>query len=127
MSGTTTRGIHIEAKASYLEDRSDPREGYYFFSYRVVISNQGEETVQLLSRRWVITDGDGRQEVVEGPGVVGEQPILAPGEAFEYTSYCPLSTPVGTLHGVYRMVVADGSRFDAEISPFTLAVPGALN
>jgi len=127
MSETTPCDIRIEAEAEYLEDRSAPEEGYFSFSYRIVISNQGRQTVQLLSRKWVITDGEGRQETVEGPGVVGHQPILAPGETFEYTSYCPLPTPVGTMHGVYHMVVADGGRFDAEISPFTLAVPGTLN
>jgi ApaG protein len=127
MSDTTTRGIRIQVETSYLEERSDPAESAFFFAYHVTISNLGTETAQLLSRRWVITDGDGRQEVVEGPGVVGDQPLLAPGEAYEYTSFCPLPTPVGTMHGAYRMVAAGGERFDAEIAPFTLAVPGAVN
>jgi len=93
----------------------------------VRISNVGTETAQLVSRRWVITDADGDVETVEGPGVVGEQPTLAPGESFEYTSFCPLPTPIGSMHGTYQMVTAGGSAFDAEIAPFSLAVPAALS
>jgi len=83
--------------------------------------------VQLLSRHWIISDGDGHSEHVRGPGVVGEQPVLEPGEAFEYTSFCPLRTPIGSMQGTYQMVTAGGSAFEAEISPFSLAVPTALN
>ena len=83
--------------------------------------------MQLLSRHWVITDGAGQVEHVRGPGVVGEQPVLEPGESFEYTSFCPLPTPIGSMHGTYQMVTAGGSTFDAEIAPFSLAVPTALN
>jgi ApaG protein len=83
--------------------------------------------VQLVSRHWIITDGDGRTEEVQGPGVVGEQPVLQPGESFEYSSFCPLPTKIGSMHGTYQMVTAAGSRFDAEIAPFSLAVPTALN
>jgi ApaG protein len=94
----------------------------------VKISNVGEETAQLLSRVWIITDSDGEVQTVEGPGVVGETPVLAPGEAFEYTSFCPLKTAVGAMQGHYGMrLVASGEEFDAEIAPFTLAVPGAVN
>ncbi len=127
MSDATTRGVRVQVRASYLADRSAPRQGQYLFSYRVRIENAGEDAVQLLSRHWVITDGEGRVEHVRGPGVVGEQPVLSPGESFEYTSFCPLPTPIGSMHGEYQMVTADGRRFDAEIAPFHLAVPTALN
>ena len=127
MSEATTRGVRVEVESAYVPERSSPRESHYFFAYRIRVSNRGEETVRLLSRHWVITDGEGRVEHVEGPGVVGEQPVLAPGESFEYTSFCPLPTPIGSMHGTYRMVTASGSSFDAEIQPFSLAVPTALN
>jgi ApaG protein len=127
MSVATTRGIRVEVESVYIPERSAPEMSQYFFAYRVRISNVGSETAQLISRRWVITDGDGREEIVEGPGVVGEQPELAPGRSFEYTSFCPLSTPVGTMHGTYHMVSASGTSFDAEIAPFSLALPTALN
>ena len=127
MSDTTTRGVRVEVRSAYVPERSSPPDSQYFFAYRIRISNAGEETVQLLSRHWVITDGDGRVEHVRGPGVVGEQPVLEPGGSFEYTSFCPLSTPIGSMHGTYQMVTAGGSAFDAEIAPFSLAVPTALN
>jgi ApaG protein len=127
VSDATTRGVRVQVQASYLADRSSPRQGQFLFSYRVRISNVGGETVRLVSRHWVITDGDGRVEHVRGPGVVGEQPVLAPGESFEYSSFCPLPTPIGSMHGEYQMAAADGSGFDAEIAPFHLAVPSALN
>jgi ApaG protein len=127
MSDSTTRGVRIEVQSAYVPERSSPADSQYFFAYRIRISNQGEETVQLLARHWVISDGDGNVEHVRGPGVVGEQPVLAPGEAFEYTSFCPLPTPFGSMHGTYRMVTAGGSAFEAEIAPFALAVPTALN
>lgn len=91
------------------------------------ISNVGDETAQLVSREWIITDADGKTERVQGPGVVGEQPVLAPGQMFEYTSFCPLPTPVGTMHGSYQMVTNDGERFDAIIAPFALMAPHAVN
>src|SRR5687767_289875 len=127
MSDTTTRGIRIQVKASYLADRSSTRDSQYLFSYHIRISNVGTETVQLVSREWIITNADGEVERVKGPGVIGEQPVLPPGSSFEYTSYCPLKTAVGSMHGSYQMVTANGDRFDAAISPFTLAVPNALN
>jgi ApaG protein len=127
MSDTTTRGVRVEVESAYVAERSSPRESQYFFAYRIRISNVGEETVQLLSRHWVISDGHGNMEHVRGPGVVGEQPVLEPGESFEYTSFCPLPTPIGSMHGTYQMVTAGGSAFDAEIAPFSLAVPTALN
>ena len=127
MSDTTTRGVRIQVKSTYLPDRSSPDEGRYLFAYRIRISNVGDDTVQLISREWIITDSDGDVETVRGPGVVGEQPVLNPGQSFEYTSFCPLPTPIGSMHGTYQMVSAGGETFDAEISPFSLAVPSALN
>jgi len=127
MSDTTTRGIRVQVESFYDEDRSSPQESYYFFAYQVRISNEGAEKAQLISREWIITDANGESQRVQGPGVVGEQPVLAPGEAFEYTSFCPLSTAVGTMQGSYRMVCPDGSSFEAEIAPFSLAAPHAVN
>ena len=126
-SDTTTRGIRIEVESTYLSDRSSPRDSQYLFAYHVKISNVGSEPAQLVSREWIITSADGEVERVKGPGVVGETPMLAPGGAFEYTSYCPLKTTVGSMQGSYQMVTADGEKFEAQIAPFTLAVPNALN
>jgi ApaG protein len=125
MSDTTTRGIRIEVESEYLPDHSN-RETYTF-AYHVRISNVGGETAQLVSREWIITDANGEEQRVQGPGVVGEQPTLSPGDDFEYTSFCPLPTAVGTMHGSYRMVLPDGESFEAEIAPFSLAVPHAVN
>jgi ApaG protein len=127
LSDTTTRGVRVVVRSEYVPERSSPADAQYLFAYRIRISNAGEDTVQLLSRHWVITDGAGQVEHVRGPGVVGEQPVLEPGESFEYTSFCPLPTPIGSMHGTYQMVTAGGSTFDAEIAPFSLAVPTALN
>lgn len=127
MSDTTTRSIRIQVKSAYLADQSAPRDSHYLFAYHVRISNVGSETAQLISREWIITSAEGEVERVKGPGVVGEQPILAPGSSFEYTSYCPLKTPVGSMHGSYQMVTAGGEKFDAQIAPFTLAAPHALH
>ena len=124
---TTTRGIQIEVRSEFVPARSAPRESSYFFQYHVRIANVGQETAQLISREWIITNADGEVERVKGPGVVGEQPVLSPGSSFEYTSFCELKTAVGSMHGSYQMVTADGDRFDATIAPFTLAVPNALN
>lgn len=127
MSDTTTRGIRIIVRPQYVADQSDPADGQYLFAYHITIRNEGTETVQLLSRHWVITNGEGRVEEVRGPGVVGYQPELAPGQEFQYTSGCPLTTPVGTMHGEFNMVTRDGERFDARIAPFSLAVPRVVN
>lgn len=127
MSVATTNGIRIEVVSRYLPEHSSPRQRQYLFAYHVTIANVGEETAQLQSRRWVITDGNGEVQVVEGPGVVGEQPVLEPGMAFEYTSYCPLTTAFGTMQGHYVMIRPDGESFAAEIAPFMLAVPNAVN
>jgi ApaG protein len=127
VSDTTTNGIRVQVKATFVPDHSSPRENHYHFAYHITISNVGAETAQLISRHWVITDADGDVQEVQGPGVVGEQPILEPGGSFEYTSFCPLKTNVGTMQGTYQMVRANGEAFDARIAPFTLAVPNALN
>ena len=124
---TTTRGIQVEVRSEFVPARSAPRESSYFFQYHVRISNVGQETAQLISREWIITNADGEVERVKGPGVVGEYPVLPPGGSFEYTSYCRLKTAVGSMQGSYQMVTADGDRFDAMIAPFTLAVPNSLN
>ena len=127
MSEATTRGVLVQVLSRFHPERSEPARKRWFFSYTVRISNVGEVPVQLLARHWVITDGNGQIQEVRGEGVVGEQPVLAPGESFEYTSACPLGTEVGTMQGSYQMVGVGGEGFDAEIAPFTLAVPSALN
>jgi ApaG protein len=127
LSDTTTRGIRIQVDSSFIDERSDSTADYFFFSYHVTISNAGEVSAQLISRTWIITDANGHVEKVQGPGVVGLQPVLMPGTSFEYTSFCPLRTTMGTMHGHYTMRSAGGEMFDAEIGPFTLAVPNAIN
>jgi len=127
LMATTTRGIRIEVESMYVEERSDPQESYFFFAYHVVISNVGAEAAQLVSREWVITDSDGNVERVQGAGVVGETPLLQPGMKFEYTSFCPLRTSMGSMQGAYIMRLSNGETFRAEIAPFTLAVPGVVN
>jgi ApaG protein len=126
-SEATTRGIKVEVESTYLAGQSSPRDNHYLFAYHVRISNGGTETAQLVSREWIITSAEGEVERVKGPGVVGETPVLPPGAAFEYTSYCPLKTSVGSMQGTYQMVTAGGEKFDAHIAPFTLAIPNALN
>jgi ApaG protein len=128
MTDTITRGVRVIVQPRYVPEQSEPSKSHYLFAYHVTIRNEGETTVQLLSRHWIITDGEGKSEEVRGPGVVGHQPTLKPGEKFEYTSGCPLNTPVGTMHGSYQMVVAGADEaFDAYIEPFRLAVPRLLN
>jgi ApaG protein len=126
-SEATTRNIRVRVQSSYVPERSDPEHGSWFFIYTVEISNQGRETAQLVSRHWIITDANGTVREVRGPGVVGEQPTLAAGQSFTYTSACPLETPFGTMHGSYQMVIAGGERFDVEIAPFSLGQPHAIN
>ena len=127
MSDTTTKGIRVQVQSRYLAEQSSPRDNQYLFAYHIKISNEGAIRTQLVSRRWIINDADGHIEHVHGPGVVGEQPVLNPGDVFEYTSFCPLRTNVGSMHGSYQMVTSEGDEFDAMISPFTLAIPNALN
>ena len=126
-SEATTRGIRVHVRSSFVPERSDPDQNRFFFAYDVTISNDGDETAQLLTRHWIITDADGQVQELRGPGVVGEQPVLEPGESFAYTSACPLQTPYGTMHGTYEIVTAGGQRFDAEIAPFLLGEPAGVH
>jgi ApaG protein len=126
-SDTTTRGLRIAVESEFLPEQSRPRLGPWVFAYHVRIENRGQETMQVVSRHWVITDAHGRVEEVRGPGVVGQQPKLAPGEAFRYTSGCPLPTPMGTMHGSFQVITGGGEHFDARIDPFTLVEPGSMN
>lgn len=119
--------IAVEVETQYLPEQSDPAAERYFFAYSITITNVGSVAAQLISRHWVITDAEGRIEEVRGLGVVGHQPMLQPGESFEYTSSCPLPTPVGTMKGSYQMVAEDGTRFDASIAEFVLAMPRTLH
>ena len=127
MSDTVTQGIRIVVRPQYVAEQSQPERAHFFFAYHITIRNEGSVAAQLQSRHWIITDGEGRAEEVRGPGVVGQQPRLAPGEQFQYTSACPLTTPVGTMHGSFHMVPEAGEPFEALISPFRLAVPRILN
>ncbi|WP_022976744.1 Co2+/Mg2+ efflux protein ApaG [Nevskia ramosa] len=127
MTNTLTRGVRVIVAPRYVPEQSEPSRSHYLFSYQVTIRNDGDETVQLLSRHWIITNGEGKTEEVRGLGVIGFQPKLEPGEQFQYTSGCPLTTPVGTMHGSYQMVTDGGDNFDALIEPFRLAVPRVLN
>lgn len=126
-SSATTRGIRVEVESRFDPTRSRPQEGHWFFLYTIRITNEGPGMVRLLSRHWVITDAAGKVEEVRGAGVVGRQPVLDPGESFEYTSACPLGTPFGTMHGSYQMVTAGGEEFDVEIAPFALGEPYSIN
>ncbi|HXZ86042.1 MAG TPA: Co2+/Mg2+ efflux protein ApaG [Myxococcota bacterium] len=126
-SEAVTRGIRVAVRSRYVPERSRPLMNEFFFAYTIRISNEGGERVQLLSRAWLIEDAEGRIEEVRGPGVVGEQPVLAPGEAFEYTSACPLGTPFGSMRGSYQMVTEGGERFDAQIARFQLAEPHSIH
>jgi len=119
--------IAVEVETQYLPEQSDPAAERYFFAYSITITNIGSVAAQLISRHWIITDAEGKVEEVRGLGVVGHQPMLQPGESFEYTSSCPLPTPVGTMKGTYQMVAEDGTRFDAPISEFVLAMPRTLH
>lgn len=119
--------IDIDAVSNYLESQSTPEAGRYVFAYTVTIVNSGTVPAKLLSRHWVITDSNGKIQEVRGDGVVGEQPHLRPGEAFRYTSAAMIETPVGTMRGEYQMVADDGAAFDAEITPFVLAIPRVLH
>ena len=126
-SNALTDGIRVSVNAVYVVEQSAPRSRRYVFAYTVQISNEGSLAAQLRTRHWIITDGNGKVEEVKGPGVVGQQPSLEPGEHFEYTSGCVLQTPRGEMRGTYQMHRPDGSRFDATIAPFVLALPHTLN
>lgn len=126
-SQAVTRHIRVRVDTELDDELSAPGEGRWFYRYTVRLTNEGDETVQLLTRHWIITDGEGRTEEVRGPGVVGYQPVLAPGQSFEYTSGCPLTTSFGVMYGTYQMVTSDGEAFDAEIAPFELSEPHQVN
>jgi ApaG protein len=125
MFSETTDSITVTVRPVFVEEQSSPAEDKYVWAYKVRIENRGKETVQLRNRHWKITDARGKLEEVKGPGVVGEQPVLKPGEAFEYTSGCPLKTPSGFMVGTYEMERPDGSRFDVRIPMFSLDSPHA--
>jgi ApaG protein len=127
MSDAVTRGVRVRVAPRFHPERSNPGSQEWFFSYTVEIRNEGANRVQLLSRHWVITDADGKEQHVRGPGVVGEQPVLDPGDRFEYTSFCPLSTSLGSMHGTYEMRLDNGERFQAMIAPFALVDPATEN
>lgn len=126
-SEAVTRQIRVSVQAEYSAEHSNPPGSQWFFLYTIQIVNEGDDTVQLISRHWVISDAYDRTEEVRGLGVVGEQPVLEPGEAFEYTSGCPLSTPWGSMQGTYRMTTADGEQFDVEIATFHLRAPYTIH
>lgn len=123
----TTHNIRVSVNPSYLVDQSSPDKNLYVWAYHVIIENLGKDTVQLLTRYWRITDAVGVLQEVRGDGVVGEQPVLAPGDRFEYTSGCPLGTPSGFMVGSYQMMAGDGNTFDAEIPAFSLDSPFEQN
>ena len=119
--------IDIKVLPAYIADQSDPVNNHFVFSYTVTIRNNGSKPAKLLTRHWIITDGDGLVQEVKGDGVIGEQPYLQPGEDFQYTSGTFMSTPFGTMHGSYQMISDSGEKFDAEIPTFQLTVPNALH
>lgn len=119
--------IDVSVTTRYLAAQSQPEQNRYAFSYTVTIANKGELPAQLLSRHWIITDGDGRVQEVRGAGVIGQQPHIEPGASHSYSSGTVMATQVGTMQGSYQMLAEDGKRFDATIAPFRLAVPGALH
>lgn len=127
MSTALTNGIMVTVRSQYIPERSSVSGRQYAFAYTVKIANQGEVTARLESRHWIITDAIGHVEEVRGPGVVGMQPRLRPGESFEYTSWCVLATPSGEMRGSYQMVTDGGAPFEAQIAPFHLGLPQTLN
>ena len=119
--------IDVQVETTYVAEHSEPDEDRFVFAYTITLVNRGSVTAQLISRHWYITDAEDRTEEVEGEGVVGEQPILKPGEGFRYTSGAVIETPVGTMHGTYQMVAEDGRKFDAPIPRFVLSAPRILH
>ena len=119
--------ITVTTKSTYLADQSDPGRNQYVFGYTIKLTNTGDASAQLISRHWYITDGDHHVQEVKGLGVIGRQPVIKPGESFEYSSGASIPTPVGTMRGTYQMVGEDGTTFEAPIAPFTLSVPRTLH
>ena len=126
MISKTTNGVLIQVRTQYVPEESNPQNQYFFFAYTISIKNLNGGPVQLLNRHWIITDGHGKIEEVRGPGVVGQQPCLNPNDSFEYTSYCPLRTPTGSMRGSYQMSHENNDKFDVEIPEFELIKPGAM-
>lgn len=118
-----TRGLTVRVAVSFLPEQSEPDKGRWFWSYHIRIENDGQMAAQLMTRHWTITDGRGAKHIVEGDGVVGEQPVILPGQAYDYVSGCPLSTPTGSMQGSYGMIGEDGSSFDIAIPKFALTAP----
>ena len=127
MAASKKYEIRINAQPQFVAEQSDPAANRYVFAYTIRIENVGTVAAQLISRHWIITDGDSRVQEVRGLGVIGEQPLLQPGESFEYTSGCQLETPVGTMRGSYQMTADDGTQFEAPIPEFTLSIPRVLH
>ena len=127
VSEAVTHSIRVEVLARHSPENSRPQQGEWVFEYTVRITNQGSERVQLISRHWIITDAMENIREVTGPGVIGEQPVLVPGESFKYSSWCPLKTPIGMMHGTYQMTGPDGKQFDIEIAPFALRAPQTVH
>jgi ApaG protein len=127
MADETRYEMRIEPVVSYVADQSDPSRQQYVFAYTIRITNVGTVAAKLVSRHWIITDGEHRVQEVRGEGVVGQQPVIGPGDSFEYSSGASIATPVGTMRGSYRMLAADGREFDAPIETFTLSVPRTLH
>lgn len=127
MENNSTSKVQIVAQVKYLAEQSDEADNRFVFSYTITLTNNGHSTVQLLSRHWIITDGNNQIQEVRGQGVVGEQPVIKPGQSFGYTSGTVLSTPVGTMTGSYQMVNEDGTKFEAPIPQFVLSVPRVLH
>lgn len=127
MNETGLNNIEVDVETRYIEDQSNPEQNYYVFAYTITIQNKGRQAAKLLTRHWVITDSNQKVQEVRGDGVVGEQPLLKPGEQFVYTSGTMLETAVGTMKGSYQMLADDGSHFDAEIDEFVLSTPRVLH
>ena len=127
MTKQSPYNIKVSVKTQYIETESRPEQSIYVFAYHITIKNIGEIAAKLMTRHWIITDSNGRVQEVKGDGVIGEQPYLQPGESYRYSSGTMLETPVGTMQGSYQMIADDGQHFDAEISPFLLALPNMLH
>lgn len=118
---TVTEGVKVSVESQFIEEQSDPDRSHYLFAYHITILNLGDQPIKLINRHWIITNADGEVREVSGEGVVGEQPYLHPGESFAYSSFCPLNTPIGTMHGSYDMLLNDGTALSVEIPVFSLA------
>ena len=127
MNEADINNIRVDVETRYIEDQSNPEQNYYVFAYTITIQNKGQQSAQLLTRHWVITDSNQKVQEVRGDGVVGEQPLLRPGEQFVYTSGTMLETAVGTMKGSYQMLADDGSQFDATVDEFVLSTPRVLH